>query len=274
MTEETQAGTPKAAAPVSAAGAAQKAEQAVHAVQEKAGQVVQAAEEKTADAVRQTQQAAQTAEQKMEAATAKAQEVGKKLTGFLGGLAEKAKKLDMKELAEKAKNIDVKDLTEKAKQKVNEVKDMAGDITSGKTENFAQPREDVPADQMKELMQKMADQAAEALPPAAEAVLADLTAGSEHAELKIRFGAASEPSYVVLTPRSLIHFAKASDQFSASIYPLSSVLGYSLVPPRTETSGRFVVFTKTGEVKLALPSIEIYCKALILYRKLRHQSEG
>ena len=59
-------------------------------------------------------QAQQATDPKSEAA-AKAQEVGKKLTGFLGGLAEKAKNLDVKELAEKAKNIDVKELTEMAK---------------------------------------------------------------------------------------------------------------------------------------------------------------
>ena len=45
----------------------------------------------------------------------KVQEFGKKLSGFFGGLAEKAKKIDVKELAEKAKNIDVKGLAEKAK---------------------------------------------------------------------------------------------------------------------------------------------------------------
>lgn len=70
------------------------------------------------------------AEQPKSEAAVKAQEVGKKLTGFLGGLAEKAKNLDMKELAEKAKNIDVKELTEKAKQKVNEVKDKAAEINA------------------------------------------------------------------------------------------------------------------------------------------------
>lgn len=246
---------------------------AAAAVEQKAEQVVHTAEEKAQETVEKTEQAAHMAEQKMDAAAAKAQEVGKKLTGFLGGLAEKAKKLDMKELAEKAKNIDVKDLTEKAKQKVNEVKDKAGEISSGKTENFAQPREDVPAEQMKELMQKMAEQTSETLPAAAEALLADLTAGSEHAELKIRFGSAAEPSFIVLTPRSLIHFMKSSEQFSVSIYPLSSVRGYSLVPPRAETAGRLLIFTKTGEVRLSLPSIEIYAKALILYRKLRQQSE-
>lgn len=263
MTEEIQAAAaPKPAAPAPVAAAEQKAEQVIHAAQEKAQEAVQ-----------ETEQAAQTAEQKMEAATAKAQEVGKKLTGFLGGLAEKAKKIDMKDLAEKAKNIDVKDLTEKARQKVNEVKEKAEEINSGKTDNFAEPREDVPAEQMKELMRKISEQATETLPPAAEAVLSDLTGESEYAELKTKFGTAADASFIVVTQKSLIHFIKSSEQYSAQIYPVSSVLGYTLTPPRGETAGRFVILTKTGELKLALPSIEVYCRALILFKKLRQLAE-
>lgn len=73
----------------------------------------------------------------------KVQDVGKKLTGFLGGLAEKAK------------NIDVKDLTEKAKQKVGEVKDMASELSAGKTENAAQPREEIPRKRSRNCSKKL-----------------------------------------------------------------------------------------------------------------------
>ena len=62
------------------------------------------------------------AENQTDDMAAKAQDVGKKLSGFFGGIAEKAKNLDMKELAEKAK------------QKVSEAKDKAGELSAGTNE--------------------------------------------------------------------------------------------------------------------------------------------
>lgn len=188
-----------------------------------------------------------------------AQDVGKKLTGFFG------------DLAEKAKNIDVKELTERAKQKVGEVKDIATEINCGKTENFAQPREDVSAEQMKELLQKMSAQMMEALPAVVEAELHDLTFG-EQVVYKLKSGTTSEPAYLVLTGASLMAFSKTGEQFSASVYPFSTIRSYTIIPPRGETAGRFIVSTKSGEIRIVLGSLEMYCKSLLLYKKMRELS--
>lgn len=208
------------------------------------------------------------AEQQKTDAAVKAQEVGKKLTGFLGGLAEKAKNLDMKELAEKAKNIDVKELTEKAKQKVNEVKDKAAEINAGKTDNVIPPREDVSADQMKELLTKAAAQTAEDVPAVVQAVLDDLAQGEEIVA-NMKFGTASDPVYAALSAKNFYYFTKSSDQFLAEIRPVSSIRGFSLLPPRGETAGRLVVSSSNGDVRLSVGSLECYAKALTLYRKIR-----
>lgn len=212
--------------------------------------------------------AAPAVEQPKSEAAVKAQEVGKKLTGFLGGLAEKAKNLDMKELAEKAKNIDVKELTEKAKQKVNEVKDKAAEINAGKADNVIQPREAVPADQMKELQTKAAAQMIEEVPAVIQAVLSDLAQGEQIAA-KVKFGTAADPVYIVLSTKNFYYFTKSSDQFLAEICPVSSVCGFSVLPPRGETAGRMTVFTKSREFKLTISSLECYAKTLVLYRSIR-----
>lgn len=212
--------------------------------------------------------AAPAVEQPKSDAAVKAQEVGKKLTGFLGGLAEKAKNLDMKELAEKAKNIDVKELTEKAKQKVNEVKDKAAEINAGKADNVVPPREAVSADQMKDMLAKAAAQMIEETPAVVQAVLADLAQGEQIAA-KIKFGTAADPVYVVLSAKNFYYFTKSSDQFLTEIYPVSSICGFSVLPPRGETAGRMTVFTKNGELKLTIGSLECYAKTLVLYRSIR-----
>lgn len=184
----------------------------------------------------------------------KMQDVGKKLTGFLGGLAEKAK------------NIDVKDLTEKAKQKVGEVKDMASELSAGKTENAAQPREEIPVETVKELFQKA--QTPDQTPPVVNAELADLAAG-ESVVCKIKTGSAADPAYLVLTNKALLFFTRASDQYAAAVYPLSVILAFSINPPRNDAAGRFSVITKAGEIKTALSGTETYFKAVLLYKKLR-----
>ncbi len=207
-------------------------------------------------------------EQQKSEAAAKAQEVGKKLTGFLGGLAEKAKNLDVKELAEKAKNIDVKELTEKAKQKVNEVKDMAAEINAGKADNAVAPREEISTDQIKDLTTKASAQMIEDVPAVVQAVLSDLTQ-EDKVTAQIKFGTAADPAYIALSAKNLYYFSKNSDQFLAEIYPVSSVYGFSLLPPRGETAGRLVVFTQNKELKLNVGSLESYAKALVLYRALQ-----
>lgn len=212
--------------------------------------------------------AAPAAEQQKSETAVKAQEVGKKLTGFLGGLAEKAKNLDMKELAEKAKNIDVKELTEKAKQKVNEVKDKAAELNAGKTDNLVQPRETIPADQMKELAAKAAAAMIEETPPVIQALLADLAQG-EQITAKIKFGTAADPVYAALSAKNFYYFSKCSDQFLAEVFPVSGIYGFSLLPPRGETAGHMTVRAKNGELKLLIGNLECYAKALTLYRSLR-----
>lgn len=185
----------------------------------------------------------------------KGQDVGKKLTGFLGGLAEKAK------------NIDVKDLTEKAKQKVGEVKDMASELSTGKNETSAQPREEIPAELAKELFQK-AQSSADALPPVINAELADLIPG-ETIVCKIKTGFATDPAYLILTNKTLLFFTRASDQFAAAVYPLASVAAFSINPPRNDAAGRFSILTDAGEIKTTLNGVDTYFKAVLLYRKLR-----
>lgn len=184
----------------------------------------------------------------------KMQDVGKKLTGFLGGLAEKAK------------NIDVKDLTEKAKQKVGEVKDMASELSAGKTENAAQPREEIPAETVKELFQKA--QTPDQTPPVVNAELADLAAG-ESIVCKVKTGSATDPAYLILTNKTLLFFTRASDQYAAAVYPLSVIQAFSINPPRNDAAGRFSVITKAGEIKTTLSGAETYFKAVLLYKKLR-----
>ncbi|HBO59540.1 MAG TPA: hypothetical protein DD624_06495 [Alphaproteobacteria bacterium] len=184
----------------------------------------------------------------------KMQDVGKKLTGFLGGLAEKAK------------NIDVKDLTEKAKQKVGEVKDMASEISAGKTETATTPREEISAEAAKELFQKA--QLSDEIPAIVNAELADLAAG-ESIVFKVKTGLANDPSYFVLTNKTLLVFTRASDQFAAAVYPLSTIVAFSMNPPRNDTAGRFSIITKAGEIKAVLNGAEMYFKAVFLYKKLR-----
>ena len=199
-----------------------------------------------------------TAEQSSPAATAqeKVQDVGKKLSGFLGNLAEKAKQ------------IDVKDLTERAKQKVDEVKSKAGEIAAGKAENFAQPREEIDGAQMKELMTKMAERLQENLPPVAAAELVDI-AGGEQISCKTAFGTAADPVYAALGGKTMYVLTKASDQFTAAAYPLKTVNAVSILPPRRDVAGRMSVFFAAGEVRLPLSGLESYCKALLLYKKIR-----
>lgn len=194
-------------------------------------------------------------EQPASEAAAKAQEVGKKLTGFLG------------ELAEKAKNIDVKELTEKAKQKVNEVKDKAAEVSGEKTESTIPPRETMGGDQMKQLFTTVA-QTADEIPPVVLAVLADVSQGEQIA-LKMKFGNDNDAVFAILSDKSFFHFVKSSDQFSVSIYPLSKASSFFVLPPRGEAAGRFIVSFGKEEVKFTLSSMEAYAKALMLYKKLR-----
>lgn len=196
------------------------------------------------------------AENQTDDMAAKAQDVGKKLSGFFGGIAEKAKNLDMKELAEKAK------------QKVSEAKDKAGELSAGKTDGFAQPREEIPLEQMKGLFHKMSGQMIEQMPPLVEAMLMDMCVGDQMI-FKILSGSMSDTAALALTTKSLLCFSKVSDQYSCTVYPLSSVRGFFLQAPRGETAGRFSALTEMGEARFPLLSVESYCKALVLYRKLR-----
>ena len=187
-------------------------------------------------------------------AAAKAQEIGKKLTGFLGGLAEKAK------------NIDVKELTENAKQKVNEIKDKASEV-GGKTNETVPARETIDGSKMKQLFETVAKTADE-IPSVVLAVLADISQG-EQICLRMKFGNDNSPVYVILSDKSLFYFVKNANQFCASIYPISEAKNFVLLPPRGDVSGSFTVSFGKDAVKFSLNSLEAYAKALMLYKKLR-----
>lgn len=186
----------------------------------------------------------------------KVQDVGKKLSGFFGNLAEKAKQ------------IDVKDLTERAKQKVDEVKNKAGELAAGKAENFATPREEIDPAQMKELMTKMADCLQDSFPPVAEAELSDVAEG-ETLLCKASFGTPSDPVFVASGKEDLFVLSKAGDQFTVSVFALKDVLSFSFLPPRKDVAGRLIVSFGKEEVKLPLTGLESYCKSLLLYKKIR-----
>ncbi|MBO4644219.1 MAG: hypothetical protein J5716_06400 [Alphaproteobacteria bacterium] len=186
---------------------------------------------------------------------AKAQEVGKRLTGFLGGLAEIAN------------NIDVKELTEKAKQKVNEVKDKASELNAEKTENTIPPRETLSAEQMKNLFETAA-KTAEEFPAVVSAVLSDIAQG-EQISLKMKFGLASDVVFIAVSAKYIYHFVKNSDQYAVFIYPVSEICGFSLLPPRGDIAGKLTISLKKDEIKLSLGSLESYAQALLLYKKLQ-----
>ena len=188
-------------------------------------------------------------------AVAKAQEVGKRLTGFLGGLAERAK------------SIDVKELTEKAKQKVNEVKDKASELNAGKTDSVIPPRETMTADQMKQLLAE-AEKATDEIPAVVSAVLEDVSQG-EPVTLKVKFATSSDQTYIALSAKSIFQFVKSSDQFQVFVYPTANVHGFSLLPPRGETAGHLTILLEKEEIKLPLTDMNAYARALVLYKKMR-----
>ena len=195
------------------------------------------------------------ADQPKSEAAIKAQEVSKKLTGFLGGLAEKAK------------NIDVKELTEKAKQKVNEVKDKAAELNAGKTDTTVLAREEVSAEQMKELTAKISTQMMEEMPLFIQAVLSDIAQG-EQLVVKAKLGTSGDPVFIALSAKNIYYFTKNAEQFLVDIYPIASVRGFSILPPRSETAGRMIISTSNGEIKISSGSLEAYVKTILLYQKI------
>lgn len=178
------------------------------------------------------------------AAAEKMQEMGKKFTGFL-------------------KNLDVKDLAEKAKMKVDEVKAQATDLTAGKTASFVVSREDVTADQMKEIVQKAAPAISAPFEKAAEVVLADVAAG---VPVIARVTGATS---CALTADSLIFISKYGEQYGADVVCLKQVVQTTIVPPRADTAGRFVVKTAAGDVKIAITDLESYVRVLMFVRKMK-----
>ena len=197
----------------------------------------------------------------------KTNDVGTKLSGFFGSLAKKARNLDVKELAEKAKSLDVKELTEKARQKVNEVKDKAVEISTGKTDSFVTLREEISDEQMKELYTKASEHLIEEVSPIVSCLLKDVSQG-EQVILTMKFGG-SDNAHIAISSKTLYYFVKSSDHFMVYSFPVEKIINFSLLPPRGETVGRFTIFTETEEIKLILSSLEGYVKSLILYKKIK-----
>lgn len=200
---------------------------------------------------------------KPEVSVEKMQEMGKKFSGFLGNLAEKAKNIDVKELAEKAKNIDVKELAEKAKTKADELKAHAGELTAGKTASFVVSREEIAPEQMKEIVQKAAPSLTAPFPPEVEVVLADIAAG---APVIARKGGATP---CALTADSVIFFEKYGEQYGADVVFLDKIVQTVVVPPRGDTAGRFIVKTPAGENKSAVPDLDSYARVLMFVKKMK-----
>ena len=192
----------------------------------------------------------ETNEQAKEAAA----EVGKKIGGFLGNLAEKAK------------NIDVKDLAEKAKSKVGEVQARANELTAGKTSAFASPREEVTAEQMKEIIQKIGTAMTDAFPVAMEAVLADALLGKEP-DLKMRSADENAPVGLALTEKNVFFLSKVAEQYAVTICPIGKIVEIVLVPPRGDVAGRLMFTTENREIKFPVASLELYCQAILFYKK-------
>ena len=197
-------------------------------------------------------------EQKAEQAKEAAAEMGKKLTGFLGGLAEKAK------------NIDVKELAEKAKSKVGEVQAKAGELTAGKTQSFATPREDVTADQMKEIFQKIGPSMTAPFSAPMETVLADALLGAAP-DVKMT-SAENDGVGLALTKTSLVYLSKTGDQYGATVVPVRKIVKTLLLPPRGDVAGRLSFETDSHEIKFPLVSVDAYCKAILFYKKFIENS--
>ena len=192
---------------------------------------------------------------KAEEAAEKVQEMGKKFTGFLGNLAEKAK------------NIDVKELAERAKSKVDEVKDKANELTAGKTTASVTPREQTTAEQMKEIVQKILPTMTAPFAAPAEIVLADMLAGEPPV---VRLPPVSEgAAALVLTASRVISLVKSGEQYGAEIIPVRFAENVQIVPPRGDTAGRFVIKTPVAEIKIAVPNLDVYASVLLFYKKLR-----
>ena len=198
-------------------------------------------------------------EQKAEQAKEAAAEMGKKLTGFLGGLAEKAK------------NIDVKELAEKAKSKVGEVQAKAGELTAGKTQSFATPREDVTSEQMKEIFQNIGPSLTAAFPAPMETVLADALLGVAP-DLKMVSAETDGAVGIALTPANLVFLSKTGEQYGATVVPVRKIVKTVLLPPRGDVAGRLSFETEQNEIKFPLVSVESYCKAILFYKKFIENS--
>ena len=154
---------------------------------------------------------------------------------------------------------------------MNEVKDKASELNAGKTNNAVPPRETIAADQMKQLLEGAA-KATDEIPNIVLAILADVAQGEQIA-LKMKFGTPADQTYIAVSAKNIFQFVKSSDQFQVFVYPTSGILGFSVLPPRGETAGRLEILLEKEEIKLTLPDLETYARALILYKKLRGPSE-
>lgn len=185
----------------------------------------------------------------------KIQDVSKKLSGFLEGVVEKAK------------NLDVNELTEKAKQKLNDVKDKANELNLGKTTENIQPREDLSDDLTFSLKEKILSKNI-VLPKQVNLLFSDFEK-IENVIFSIKLETSDE--FILLTKKQIFHFFKSSDQYGISIYNIKQINNFTIVPPRNEIAGKFILAFMNNELRFSITNLADYFSLLLLYENLNKE---
>lgn len=185
----------------------------------------------------------------------KVQEVGKKLSGFLGGVVEKAK------------NLDVNELTEKAKQKLNDVKDKANELNHGKTSGNIKPREEISADEITTLKNNILSKN-KILSKQVNLLFSDFEK-IENITFSIELENSGE--FIILTKKQIFNFFKSSDQYGVTIYNLKQISSFTIIPPRNEIAGKFIINFTNSELKISITSLTDYFSLLLLYEQLNKE---
>lgn len=183
------------------------------------------------------------------------QDVGKKLSGFLGGVVEKAK------------NLDVNELTERAKQKLNDVKDKANELNLGKTAEAIKPREEISEDYIQTIKTNILNKNKQ-LSKQVNLFFSDL-GKVDNIIFSIRLENSDE--YLVLTKKQLFYFFKSSEQYGVYVYNLKHIESYTIVPPRNEIVGKFVINLKNNDLKFSVTNLTDYFSFLLLYENINRE---